>query len=79
MVVVQIGEPIQPQIAEHHRVEVKPDKIAEAEAGIHKEKSDDAKQGADEGGHVKSGRIIEYVKRCGGEVVRKPEIGDVNK
>jgi hypothetical protein len=62
VIVVKIREAIEPQISQHHRVQIKPDKVAEAKIGKCKQPRDSS-EGDDRGhGAIESRGVIEYVK-----------------
>jgi hypothetical protein len=62
VIVIKIREAIDPQISQHHRVQIKPDKVAEAKIGKCKEPGDSS-EGDDRGnGTIEQRGVVKYVK-----------------
>src|ERR1700761_7707464 len=76
MIIIPARKTIQPEIAEHHREEVKADEVPEAEAGAHEKKRDHGKDCRRSHGDVPSGWIEIDMKLVGFQVVRDSIIGD---
>jgi hypothetical protein len=79
MIIVQVCEAVQPEITKDHRVKIEPGKIAEAEAGAHKDNGDKRKGRGHGNRDVPPGWIKEDVKRGRKEGDRKPVTGDINQ
>src|ERR1700722_7616544 len=79
MIIVQVCETIQPEIAKDHRVKIESDKVAEAKAGENEERCNKCKGRHDGNRHVPSRGIKEDME-CGGiEGDRKSVIGNPNQ
>jgi hypothetical protein len=79
VIIAQIRETIQPEIAQHHCVEIESDEITEAEAREDKNSRDQGKRAGRRNGDEQSGRIIKHMKLGRIESVRKLEIGDIDE
>ena len=79
VVVVQVAEAIQPEIAEDHREKIEAGEITETEAGKNKKQRDKGKCRYCENCNGQLGRIKKDVIHGRVEGVRKPEIGKLDE
>jgi hypothetical protein len=62
VIVIKIREAIDPQISQHHRVQIKPDKVAEAKIDKCKEPGNNSEGDGHGNGTIEPRRVIKYVK-----------------
>ena len=62
MIIIEIRKPVDPEIAGHHRVEIKADEIADAESSKRKQQRDDCEGGNDGDGARKARQVEENMK-----------------